>query len=85
MPIFHPAFYCIQGEDSLGAKAFEMVSCARFINPAAAHETDLSILNMEFDPCETIFLKEIDNCQYSQQRYRRWSNSASQLTSRLRS
>jgi hypothetical protein len=40
MPIFHPAFYCIQGEDSLGAKAFEMVSCARFINPAAAHETE---------------------------------------------
>ena len=47
-----PALYCVQGDDGIGARAFETVSCAKFINPCATHAADQSILRLSFDPAQ---------------------------------
>ena len=45
-----PAFYSIQSNDGIGIKPFELLSCDKFINPAASHENDRSIIDLNFEP-----------------------------------
>ncbi|WP_159012449.1 hypothetical protein [Bradyrhizobium sp. S69] len=43
------SLFCIQADEGIGTKPFEMTECPVFITPAAVDENDRSIIDMKFD------------------------------------